>query len=392
MAPPFRPKSETARLPWAAVLSVLVSLASAFSAAAEESAPAKDAVEIVYLSAPGNAQAIAGARLGISDDNGTGRFLGQSFRLREIAISAEKIEDDASSSLVVADLPSPRLLELADLPAMRDATILDVATTDDALRAESCQSNVLHILPNRAMLADALMQYLVTKNWRRIMLLVGHDPTDRLYAEAMRRAAQKFRVPIVAEREWSFNPAAQQADTGHFQVNAEVAEATRGEDYDVLIVADEADNFGDQLAYRTDKPRPVAGTQGLTPTAWSPVFDEYASTQLQNRFQREAHRPMTARDYAGWLAARAIGEAATRSGKTDPRPIGTFMRTGDFQLAGYKGTPLSFRPWDGQLRQPVLLVDDRSLVSISPQPGFLHQFNELDTLGIDQPETQCRFK
>jgi hypothetical protein len=28
-------------------------------------------------------------------------------------------------------------------------------------------------------------------------------------------------------------------------------------------------------------------------------------------------------------------------------------------------------------------------VSVSPQPGYLHQFSELDTLGIDQPETAC---
>jgi hypothetical protein len=26
---------------------------------------------------------------------------------------------------------------------------------------------------------------------------------------------------------------------------------------------------------------------------------------------------------------------------------------------------------------------------VSPQPGFLHQFSELDTLGIDRPETKC---
>ena len=387
-----RPKPDVTGVSRAILVSLLIALAAPLPVRADDSAVAKGEVEIVYLSAPGHDQAIAGARLGISDDNGTGRFLGQGFRLREVAISDEKIEADPSWSLVVADLSAPQMLALADLPAMHDATILDVATTDDALRQDSCRANLLHVLPSRAMLADALMQYLVTKNWRQIMLLAGHEPADGLYAEAMRRAAKKFRVSVVADKVWSFNPAAQQADTGHFQVNAEVAEVTRGEDYDLLVVADEAGNFGDQLAYRTEKPRPIAGTQGLTPTAWSPTFDEYASTQLQNRFQREAHRPMTARDYASWLALRAIGEAATRSGKTDPQAIGAYMRGKDFELAGYKGAPLSFRPWDGQLRQPVLLVDDRSLVSISPQPGFLHQFNELDTLGVDQPETQCRLK
>jgi ABC transporter substrate binding protein (PQQ-dependent alcohol dehydrogenase system) len=65
------------------------------------------------------------------------------------------------------------------------------------------------------------------------------------------------------------------------------------------------------------------------------------------------------------------------------------MRGKDFDVAGFKGTKLTFRDWDGQLRQPVLLADARSLVSVSPQQGFLHQFSELDTLGVDRPETKC---
>src|ERR1051325_9641735 len=150
------------------------------------------------------------------------------------------------------------------------------------------------------------------------MLLAGREPADALYAEAVRRAAKKFRVSIAADKVWSFNPAAQRADTGHFQINSQVAEATRGEDYDVLLVADEAGNFGNQLGYHSDKPRPVVGTQGLTPTAWSAVFDEYGSAQLQNRFKRSAGRPMQARDYAGWLALRAIGEAAMGTAKNEP--------------------------------------------------------------------------
>jgi len=98
---------------------------------------------------------------------------------------------------------------------------------------------------------------------------------------------------------------------------------------------------------------------------------------------------MTDRDYAAWMAVRAVGEAATRSKSIDPAVIAAFIRSDQFELAAYKGAPLTFRPWDGQLRQPVLLADPRSLVSVSPQPGFLHQFSELDTLGIDRPETKC---
>ena len=89
-------------------------------------------------------------------------------------------------------------------------------------------------------------------------------------------------------------------------------------------------------------------------------------------------------------SASAVGEAATRAGSGDPATISAFMRGPDFELAAYKGAALTVRSWDGQLRQPVLLASARSLVSVSPQPGFLHERSELDTLGQDQPESQCR--
>ena len=179
-------------------------------------------------------------------------------------------------------------------------------------------------------------------------------------------------------------------DTGHFAIQAEVARFTQGVRYDVLVVADEADEFGDQLSYRTFDPRPVAGTQGLVPSAWARPHEQWGATQLQDRFLRQAKRWMTDRDYAAWMAVRAIGEAATRARSAEPKAISAFLRSDRFELAAYKGARLSFRSWDGQLRQPVLLADARSLVSVSPQQEFLHQFSALDTLGIDQPETKCR--
>ena len=128
------------------------------------------------------------------------------------------------------------------------------------------------------------------------------------------------------------------------------------------------------------------------PTAWSRVYDETGATQLQNRFLRATHRWMTERDYGAWMAVRAFGEAAIRTQSSDPAVIGAYLRSPQFALAAFKGERLSFRAWDGQLRQPVLLADPRSLVSISPQPGFLHEFFETDTLGVDQPESTCHLK
>ncbi len=338
-----------------------------------------------------------GAELAVADTNTTGRFTGQTTILQRVeSADAAVVEQGFAAALAsgqrlfIAHLPADLLLRLADAKGARDAVILDTAAADDRLRGPDCRANVLHMLPSRAMLADALMQYLARKDWRRIMLLTGRNPADGLYADAIRHAAEKFQLTISVDKPWTFNPAAQQADTGHYQVNDEVAEATRGAKYDVLVAADEAGAFGQDLAYRTDTPRPVAGTAGLMPVAWSPVMDEYASTQLQLRFRRLAGRPMAVDDYGAWLAVRAVGEAATRTASVDPARIIAYLHDPAFTLSGYKGPELSFRPWDGQLRQPVLLADDRSLVSISPQPGFLHEKNDLDSLGVDQPETECR--
>ena len=361
------------------------------------SQPVKRTLPLSYLDHPPEDEGIAGARLGIADNNTTGHFTGQSFGLVERVVAEDgdvvtAFRDLAARgiSLVVADFAAAELLSIATLPEAAPATIFDTAAPDDRLRGEDCRGNLLHLLPSRAMLADALVQYLVAKRWSNLLLVVGHGEGDQEFAADFRHAAQKFQAHIVTEKPWTFVPGARRTDTGHFAIQAEVARFTQGISYDVLAVADEEDEFGDYLSYRTFDPRLVAGTQGLVPSAWARPHEQWGATQLQDRFLHQAKRWMTDRDYAAWMAVRAIGEAATRSKSSDPATISAYLRGDRFELAAYKGARLSFRSWDGQLRQPILLADARSLVSVSPQPGFLHQFSELDTLGIDKPETKCR--
>jgi ABC transporter substrate binding protein (PQQ-dependent alcohol dehydrogenase system) len=352
-----------------------------------------------YLDQPPPDEGVQGARLGIADNNTTGRFTGQSFELAEAVVPedgniAGGFRELAAKGirLVVTDLAASELLTVAGLPAAASATFFDAATADDRLRGEDCRNNILHLLPSRAILADALVQYLVAKRWRDLLLAVGHGEGDEEFAADIRHAAQKFQARIVQEKSWTFIPGARRTDTGHFAIQAEVARFTQGITYDVLVVADEGDEFGDELSYHTFDPRPVAGTQGLVPSAWARPHEQWGATQLQNRFLRQANRWMTDRDYGAWMAVRAIGEGSVRSNSADPDKITGFIHSDRFELAAFKGARLSFRPWDGQLRQPVLLADARALVSVSPQPGFLHQFSELDTLGIDKPETKCRMR
>ncbi|MBV9814714.1 MAG: ABC transporter substrate-binding protein [Alphaproteobacteria bacterium] len=357
----------------------------------------KRSLPLSYLDQPPPDEGLQGARLGIADNDTTGRFTGQSFAFTEAIVPedgdvAEGLRELAAKGirLVVTDLAAPELLSAAGMPEASEITFFDAGTADDRLRGTDCRANILHLLPSRAMLADALVQYLVAKRWQELLLVVGHADGDREFAGDIRHAALKFQAHIVEEKPWTFVPGARRTDTGHFAIQAEVARFTQGISYDVLVVADEAGEFGDDLSYRTFAPRPVTGTQGLVPSAWARPHEQWGATQLQQRFLRQAGRWMTDRDYGAWMAVRAIGEAATRSKSAEPAAIVSFIRSDRFELAAYKGARLSFRSWDGQLRQPVLLADPRSLVSVSPQPGFLHQFSELDTLGVDKPETKCR--
>lgn len=340
----------------------------------------------------------AGGRLGIADNQTTGRFTGQRFALVEKRLAGDDDPADAIQALssegirfIVAATDGETLRTLSRAAAGKNILILNAGAPDDSLRNEACSANVLHTLPSRAMLADGLAQYLAVKRWKRWFLVTGRQPGDRELADAFRRAAKKFGMEIAAEKDWTFQPGNGRTDTGHVQLQTEIPAFTQGPDYDVLVVADESGEFGDYLEGRTARPRPVAGTHGLVATGWSPVTEQWGAAQLQNRFEKRSNRRMTAIDYAAWAAARAIGEAAFRTKSTDPDTVSAYMRSRDFLLSGFKGQGQGFREWDGQMRQPILIVNQRLLVSASPQAGFLHKGSELDSLGTDKEESRCKF-
>jgi ABC transporter substrate binding protein (PQQ-dependent alcohol dehydrogenase system) len=90
------------------------------------------------------------------------------------------------------------------------------------------------------------------------------------------------------------------------------------------------------------------------------------------------------------LAVRTIGEAATRTAGNRVDSMLAYITGEEFNLAAFKGRPVTYREWNGQLRQPLLITSPRLTISVSPQKGFLHQYSTLDTLGYDRPESGCK--
>jgi ABC transporter substrate binding protein (PQQ-dependent alcohol dehydrogenase system) len=341
---------------------------------------------------------VAGARVAMEDNNTTGRFLDQSFSIvdaklspGEDPIAALKGMLDDGVRFFIIDLPSAEVLAVADAARASSALVFNAGAPDDRLREEDCRANVIHVAPTRSMLTDGLAQYLIWKQWRRWLLVVGSHPEDQLLAEAYRRSAKKFGAKIVEERVYQDTGGGRRSDSGSVQVQRQMPVFTQNApDYDVLVAADESEVFAGFLPYRTWDPRPVVGSAGLWPTSWDPSHEFWGAVQLQSRFQRMFKRGMNARDNQAWVAMRLVGDAVAHTKRADPKTIHDEILSPSFALGAFKGQALTVRDWNQQLRQPILLTDGRATVSVSPQEGFLHQTSQLDTLGFDRPETKCK--
>jgi ABC transporter substrate binding protein (PQQ-dependent alcohol dehydrogenase system) len=333
-----------------------------------------------------------GIKLAIEDNLTTGRFLGHDYKIEFHRISLEEnLETEFKKLLTrgkkffVVDLNHNELMSLMKIPGIDESLVFNTRAKNDSLRNEDCRKNFFHITPSYSILSDALTQYLVKKKWKKWFLVTGPKENDRLYSDALKKSARKFNVKIKEEKTWDFSSDLRRT------AGKEVPIFTKVSNYDVLVVADEAGEFGEYLSYRTWDPRPIVGTQGLKPNSWHRTHEQWGATQMQNRFRRESGRWMTEVDYHAWTAVRAIGEAVTRIQTNDVKKVQEYLLGDEFGLGAYKGVKVSFRSWNGQLRQPVLLAAPRSMVSVSPQEGYIHPKSELDTLGKDSPESACKF-
>lgn len=333
---------------------------------------------------------IAGAEVALADTKTTGSFMGHVYSLDLVSVEpggdflagARKALD--TSKILFLDATPEGMLAVADLPEAKGALLFNVSSGERRLRDADCRANMLHAMAEDAMRTDALMQVLKARRWTRTALVVGPKQEDRTFAETLRASAQKFGVEILASKDWTFDTDLRRA------AGQEIPLFTQDlPDHDVLLIADESDDFARYVADNTWLPRPVAGSDGLRGEGWAPVLEQWAAVQLQNRFEKAAGREMGSRDYAAWTALRTIGEAVTRTNSADPAVLRAFVLSDKFALDGFKGRSLTYRGWNGQLRQPMAVVNARALVELTPLDGYLHQTNEMDTLGLDRPESAC---
>jgi ABC transporter substrate binding protein (PQQ-dependent alcohol dehydrogenase system) len=341
---------------------------------------------------PGGARGrpYASAEVALRESRFAGKALGVEFRLQRAAgpdagALVQQIEQHRAAGVryFVLDAPAPVVAAVAQSTRGRDLLLFNVSAANDELRQQQCQPHLLHTIPGRAMQTDALAQYLVSKKWRNVLLLAGPQPADRQLAQAFEGSARKFGLRITQRRDFLLSNDPRERERGN------VALLTAGADYDVVFVADEDGEFARSVPYRTLRPRPVVGAEGLAAVAWHWNWERHGAPQLNRRLERHAARALGDADWAAWIAVKAVVESVVRSGNGSPSEVFAYLRSEELILDGFKGMRLNFRPWDNQLRQPILLATHNAVIERAPLAGFLHQTNVLDTLGFDRRDSRC---
>jgi len=112
--------------------------------------------------------------------------------------------------------------------------------------------------------------------------------------------------------------------------------------------------------------------------AWHPDFVKFAARDLNKRFKKSANVEMNDYSWAGWAAVKMTSDTVARTNITDPAKLLTYLRT-ELIFDGQKGSDMNFRE-TGQLRQPMLLVENNNIVAEAPVRGIAKP-PTLDSLG-----------
>jgi len=334
----------------------------------------------------------SGAKLAINDSNTTGKFLQQHFEITHFVTkkSTELLayiegEYDLGRRIFILDVPLIHLIPIDQWAKDKPVLLFNVGEPADEIRSTQCLASVFHTIPSDAMKSDALAQWLLYRRMSNVLLVRGSQVEDIQLAKSFKRSAKRFGIKVVDEKVWDFNTDMRRTAQQEIPLFTQTIK-----DYDAVYVADKEKDFSEFIPFNTYLPRPVIGSAGLEALAWHAVIEQWGAAQLQGRFMTLANRKMNETDFAGYLAVRSVAQSVHELNTNVSAHIIDYITSDAFELAAYKGRKLSFRAWNKQLRMPLALVHPHALVSQSPQPGMLHPITELDTLGFDIQESQCK--
>jgi len=191
-------------------------------------------------------------------------------------------------------------------------------------------------------------------------------------------------------------------ETDQFVSQAEIF----GLEVDVAIVPSQRGQTR-ELLFRYLQGAPERGGGGR-PVLWDPAFDTGPAADLNDRYASRNGEPMESAAWAAYAAVLILFEAAVAGATDGVDALMAYLTDTDTAFDVGKGVPVSFRPWDRQLRQPLVLVEPvagaewgsrastrialAAVVGTAPSDiGASTGVADLDRYGDDADVTTCAF-
>jgi len=324
--------------------------------------------------------------------------LGIQANLRQLELDpAANLENQLTvvprSTMLILDLPIELTERVAAIANRLSIVAFNVRHSHSRLRNSLCLPYVFHTIPSDRMYFDALGQFLVYRGWRKVLVVQSPSQRDGERAESLVKSLERFGATIVDQRTFTLSHHPDDRDKNRPEF------LTGGISYDVVAVLDSNKDYGRYLQYSTRQARPVVGDVGLSPRSWHFGLERYGAPQLNERYRSfnpseplNSRETMTDAEFAAWSAVKLVSNSINSRKEQGNLDLLSVLNDPSSQVDLYKGTRGSIRHWNHQLRQPVLLAAPEAVIAIAPMPKFLHPKHYVDTLGIDEPESECRLR
>ncbi len=289
---------------------------------------------------------------------------------------------EAGVQFFIMDLPYDMLLRATELARDKELLLFNVSALEDELRTDQCAPHLLHTVPSYRMLSESLAQLLTSRKWKDLLVLQGVKPEDQAWVKSFQAAAKRYGLKLRETRDFVVN------NNPRNRGQNNIALLTNSEQQ-AIVVLEARSEFAVLVPFNTQHPRPVLGAAGLVPSWWHWSWERHGAPQLQSRFRKLSGRDMRGQDWSAWVALKSLVQSIQRTETSDFKTLRNYLLSPSLEVDGFKGTRVNYRPWNGQMRQNILLSDGNWVVDRAPLDGFLHPTDTLDTLGASASEASC---
>ncbi len=262
--------------------------------------------------------------------------------------------------------------ELGRIAQERDVVFFNIGATSDGLRDATCAPTTFHVQASGAMYLDGILDWYAQDGAERYYLVVDeglHGPELEAHfrhrVEAYPNGAEVAGVSVTTRSQFMFLNEIEEASASDADV---VVLALAAEDEDQFLaqfdgrgidaVVTSVPDLRTQdrtFLFRFLQSAPVASGHAR-PVLWDTTSSMHGADDINERYVSRTGEPMEATSWSAYAAVRILFAAAAAGAADDTATLTEWLASDETAFDLGKGSGVSFRSWDHQLRQPLTMI------------------------------------